>query len=114
LLAALGIYGVVAYSVAQRSKELAVRMALGANASAIVKLVAAEAAWLIAIGSMVGVIGALALTRWISAVLWEVTATDPGSFAAALLLLSSVTMCATLVPAWRVFRLDPRAVLVHE
>jgi putative ABC transport system permease protein len=114
LLAALGIYGVVAYSVAQRSNELAVRMALGASAGAIVRLVSAEAAWLTAIGSVVGVGAALALTRWLGAVLWEVTATDPASFAAALLLLSTVTMCATLIPASRVLRLDPRSVLVHE
>jgi hypothetical protein len=114
LLAALGIYGVVAYSVAQRSKELAVRMALGASAGAILRLVAAEAAWLIAIGSAAGLGAALALTHWLSAVLWEVPATDPASFAAALLLLSLVTMCATLIPASRVFRLDPRSVLVHE
>ncbi len=89
-------------------------MALGANAGAILKLVSAEAAWLVAIGSIAGVVAALALTRWISSVLWEVTATDPASFGAALALLALVTMTATVVPASRVFRINPRSVLGQE
>jgi putative ABC transport system permease protein len=114
LLAAIGIYGVVAYSVAQRSKELALRMALGASTQAIVALVTSEAAWLLALGSAVGIAVALAVSRSLGALLWGITATDPASFAAALVLLAVVALAATLVPAARVLRLDPRAALAHE
>jgi predicted permease len=114
LLAALGVYGIVAYSVAQRGRELAVRMALGAHATDILALVVREAVWLTAIGIPLGIVGALLLTRFLASVLWEVTATDPVAFAAALVLLPAVALAATLIPASRVLRLNPGVVLGGE
>lgn len=114
ILAVVGIYGVVAYSVAQRAREIAIRIALGAEGRRIVMLVVREAVLFIGLGVPIGLAGALALSGFLGTVLWGVTAHDPGTFVGVALFLPAVALCATVIPAYRVLRLDPRAVLCHE
>jgi predicted permease len=114
MLATLGVYGVVAYAVAQRAREIAIRLALGAPTGGILVLVSRDTVMLILIGVPLGLLGALALTRFLGAVLWGVSATDPATYAAVAAFLPVVALLATLVPACRVLRLDPRAVLATE
>jgi putative ABC transport system permease protein len=113
-LAAIGIYGVVAFGVAQRVREIGIRRALGADAREIVALVAAHALRLIAIGLVLGIAGAWWLTRLIATQLWAVTPTDPVTFAAVSLLLVSVALLASFVPMRRALRVDPTIALKYE
>ncbi len=110
-IAAVGIYGVLAYSVARRTKELGVRMALGAGQADIVRLVLAQTGTLIGTGLMVGLAASVALTRLATAFLFGVTPTDPVAFGGALLALTTVALVATSVPAVRATRVDPLAAL---
>ena len=87
LLAAVGIYGVMAYAVEQRTREIGIRMALGADGWRVLRLVIRQAIWMIAAGLALGLGGAMALTRFISSELWEVQSTDPATFAGVSLLL---------------------------
>jgi len=114
ILSVLGVYGVVAYSVAQRGRELAIRIALGARGRSIVSLVMRETVLFIVVGMPIGFAGALALTRFLNTVLWQVTTTDTAVFASITLLLSTVALIATLIPACRVLRLDPTSTLRVE
>ncbi len=114
LLAAIGIYGVMAYSVAQRTHEIGIRMALGASAREVVKLVGRRALLLISAGLVLGLAGSLALTRLIASQLWGVTPTDPATFAAVSLLLAVVALLACFVPARRAIRVDPTVALRSE
>ena len=106
-LAAIGIYGVLSYSVAQRTQEFGVRVALGASRRSILALVVAQAAALAAVGVAVGTAGAFAVTRMIQSLLYNVTPTDPLSFGATALVLAAVTVLASCVPASRATRVDP-------
>ena len=114
LLAMVGIYGVMAYSVAQRTREIGIRMALGAGRSDVLKLVLRHALILIAIGLIVGLTGSLALTRIIASQLWGVTATDPPTFAFVSLLLILVALVAAFVPTRRAVQVDPTVALHYE
>ncbi|HUQ83570.1 MAG TPA: ABC transporter permease [Gemmatimonadaceae bacterium] len=107
LLAAVGIYGVISYSVAQRKRELGVRVALGAQAGDIVGLVMRGGATLAAIGVVLGLVGGMALTRFLTALLYEVKPRDPAVFAGVALGLGAVALLAVAVPAWRATRADP-------
>ena len=114
LLATVGIYGVMAHSVAQRTREIGIRMALGAHWRDVIKLVMWNALLLIGTGLLVGLGGSLALTRLIAARLWGVTATDPATFASVAALLAVVALLATLIPAHRALRVDPTVALRYE
>ncbi|HUF36813.1 MAG TPA: ABC transporter permease [Gemmatimonadales bacterium] len=114
LLAALGIYGVVAYLVAQRSHEIGIRMAVGAQPRDVLGLVLAEGMRLAAVGIVIGAVGAAVATRWLEAELYEVSAIDPVTFLAAAALLLAVAALATLVPARRAMAINPARALQAE
>jgi putative ABC transport system permease protein len=113
-LTAFGVYGVIAYSLAQRAREIAIRVAVGANARQVIALTVRHGAVLLAVGILFGFLGALAATRFLTALLWNVTVTDPGTFVGVAGLLAAVGFLASLVPTYRALRLNPRAVLCEE
>jgi putative ABC transport system permease protein len=106
-LAALGVYGVLAYSVAQRQREIGVRMALGANRGTVQAMVLRDAMRAVLPGVVVGLVGSLALTRLLRGMLYEVSATDPATLAAVSALLILVALFASWLPARRATRVDP-------
>ena len=114
LLAAIGIYGVMAYAVAERTHELGVRIALGADRSAVLRLVLGEAIVLAAIGITLGLAGAFATTRLIQSLLFAVTPTDGLTFVAISALLGVTALVASYVPARRALRVDPMVALRYE
>jgi predicted permease len=113
-LAAIGIYGVLAYMVEQRTQEIGVRMALGAQVREVLAMVLAQGAWLVGIGLALGVVGALALRKVLASVLFGVTATDPAIFALVLAVLSVVGFLACYLPARRATLVDPLVALRQE
>jgi putative ABC transport system permease protein len=113
-LAAIGTYGVMAYSVAQRRQEIGIRMALGAQASTVLGMVLGQGLAVAGLGLALGVAGALALTRLMSALLFNVSATDTFAFLTAPLLLALVALTACYIPARRATRVDPAMVLKQE
>ncbi|MCU1227004.1 MAG: macB 28 [Edaphobacter sp.] len=113
-LAAIGIYGVVAFSVARRTQEIGIRLALGARRSDVLGLVLGEGARMAAIGIAIGVGASLAITRLISNLLFGVSATDPLTFVGVATLLLSVALAATYIPACRAMRVDPVTALRYE
>lgn len=113
-LALIGIYGVVAYTVRHRVKEIAIRSALGAPAAATLRLVLGRGTLQIAIGMTVGSICALGLTRLLSSLLFEVSATDAATFAMAALLMTMIALAACLIPVRAALRVDPISVLRHD
>jgi predicted permease len=106
-LASVGLYGVMAYSVTQRTREIGVRMALGAARSQVRTMILRQAMTLVVIGLAVGVAGALAVARVVTRLLFGLSAMDPATFGGVCLLLVVVAMLASYVPAWRASRLDP-------
>ena len=114
LLTGVGVYGVLAYTVAQNTREIGIRMALGAETRAILKLVAGHGMVLAAAGVALGLVGAVAVTRVLKSWLFGVSATDPLTFAVMALLLVSVAMAACFVPARRATKVDPMIALRHE
>jgi len=113
-LAAVGIYGVMAFGVEQRTREIGIRMALGADGWDVLKLVFRQALAVIAIGVAAGIVGATALTRFISSQIWEVKTSDPGTFAGLTVLLMAIAIFACVVPTRRAVQVDPTDALRHE
>ena len=114
VLAVTGIYGVISYAVAQRTHEIGIRLALGANARTIVALIMRQAVVVVAAGLVIGIIGSLILTRLISNTLFGIEATDPLTFAAVSLLLLAAALVACIVPTWRALKVQPSEVLRYE
>jgi putative ABC transport system permease protein len=114
LLAAIGIYGVIAYSVSQRTREIGLRMALGARPRDALRLVIGEGMALTGAGIALGLAAALALTRWMKSLLFSVEPTDPTTYAGVALLLALVALLACVIPARRAARVDPMTALRQE
>ena len=114
LLTAIGIYGVMAYSVSQRTNEIGIRIALGAGKNSIFRLVVGQAMTIVAISLVAGVIGAFAATRLLNSLLYGIGASDPVTFIAIMLLVSVVAFLAAWLPARRAMRVDPIVALRAE
>ncbi|MBW3628078.1 MAG: ABC transporter permease [Gemmatimonadetes bacterium] len=114
LLAVVGLYGTMAYSVARRRNEIGIRIALGAARMRVMRLVLGEAGWLVGAGLLLGGAVALATTRWVAPFLFGLAPSDPTTWAISALALAAVSMTACAVPAWRAARLDANAVLRAE
>jgi predicted permease len=114
LLAVIGVYGLIAYSVQQRTGEIGIRMALGGTRSGIVMLVLQEAMWLLASGLGIGLAAALGLTRLLKGFLYQVPAVDPATYTVVFLLLIAATVTACVFPSMRAAAIDPADALRHE
>jgi putative ABC transport system permease protein len=113
MLAAVGTYGVISYSVAQRTHEIGIRLALGAQRNQVRLLVIGEGLRLAGYGISAGLIGSVGLTRFLSDILYGVKSTDPASFATSFLLLIFVAFLASYIPANRAMKMDPANILRH-
>jgi putative ABC transport system permease protein len=113
-LGALGIYGVMSYSISRRTREIGIRKALGAADPQVLRLVLAQGLRMTLIGAVIGLFGAFGLTRLLSSMLYEVRPTDPLTFATVILLLGAIALLATYIPARRALRVDPNIALRYE
>src|SRR5262249_15629173 len=114
LLAVLGIYALIAYGVVQRTREIAIRMALGARGRLVLGLMMRRSLTLMAVGCVLGLAGAAAVTRYLSALLFDVTPLDGATFVAASILFLVIAAAASYVPARRATKIDPLAVLRYD
>jgi ABC-type antimicrobial peptide transport system permease subunit len=114
LIASIGVYGMMSGAVAARLREIAVRIALGADARDVFTAVARQALTIVGVGLGVGIAGALGMTRFISSQLWGISATDPVAFVTVTLLLATVAAAACVVPVRRALGTDPVSVLKAE
>jgi len=113
-IAVIGLYGVLAYVVSQRTKEIGVRMALGAQRASVLKLVVRQGAWIVAIGLVAGVAGAAAVTRFLEGMLYGLTTLDVATFTVVAVVFAAVAMIAVYVPARRATAINPLVALRHD
>ena len=114
LMAAIGVYGIAAYTIAQRTREIGIRVALGADAADVRRLVVTQTLWPTLLGISVGALAAAVLTRFVAAMLYGVAPLDPATFAIGAVLLVSVALAATWIPTRRAIRIDPLVALRYE
>jgi ABC-type antimicrobial peptide transport system permease subunit len=114
LLAAIGIYGVIAYSVAQRTREIGIRMALGAQRADMLKMILRQSLVLVFVGIAIGVAAALGATRLMATLLYGVRASDLSTYITVVFLLGSSALVASLIPARRAMKVDPMVALRYE
>jgi ABC-type antimicrobial peptide transport system permease subunit len=114
LLASIGIYGLMAYSVEQRTQEIGIRMALGALASTVRRMVVMQGLWLAIVGVVIGVVSSYGLARLIQSILFGVQARDPLVFVGIPIVLTVVALIAVWLPAMRASRVDPLTALRYE
>jgi predicted permease len=114
LLAAVGLYGVLAYTVSQRTREIGLRMALGAAPARVRGMVLRQVSWMILIGAIVGLAGAFALGKAAEAILFQMKGSDPVVLISAAVILTAVALCAGLIPAHRASKVDPMTALRYE
>jgi ABC-type antimicrobial peptide transport system permease subunit len=114
LLAGLGLYGVLAYVVARRTREIGIRIALGGERADILRLVVGQSGRLTVVGSAIGIVAALVAMRWVASLLYGVTAHDPLTFVGVVALLAIVSGAACYIPARRAMRVDPMIALRYE
>jgi putative ABC transport system permease protein len=114
MLATAGVFGVMAYSVSRRTREIGVRIALGARSRDVLTMILGQGLRTVLIGVAIGVAGAFAITRAVKSLLFGVTATDPLTFSAVILLLLTIALLACYIPAWRATKVDPMVALRYE
>jgi putative ABC transport system permease protein len=114
LLTAAGIFGVLSYLVTQRTREIGLRIALGAQPTDVLRVIVGHGLRLVLLGLCIGVAGAFVVTRWMSSVLFGVTPTDPLTFTVVAFVLCSVALLASYIPARRAMRVDPIVALRYE
>ena len=114
MLTIVGLYGVMSYSVVQRTNEIGIRLALGAQSRDVLLMIIKQGSKLIIVGLVIGLAGAFAATRVIASLLFGVTTKDPFTFVAAAVLLAIVALLACYVPAWRATKVDPLEALRYE
>lgn len=114
LVAAVGLYGIVAYGVSQRTREIGIRIALGAGHGSVIRLVLRDGILFVTLGAAVGLAGALVATRLLRAMLFQTTATDPATFVVVTLVLAAAALAATYLPARRAARIDPTTAIRAE
>jgi predicted permease len=114
VMAGIGIYGVISYSVAQRTQEIGIRMALGAGRSEVMKMILLQGARIASTGLVIGIVAAFALTRYLEKLLFSVSPGDPGTFGMVAIVLAVVALLACYIPARRTLRVDPMTALRYE
>jgi putative ABC transport system permease protein len=114
VLAGIGIYGVISYSVAQRTKEIGIRMALGAGHQDVIRMILLQGARIASAGLIIGIFAAFGLTRYLTTLLFTVSPGDPSTFAMVALVLALVALLACYIPARRALRVDPMTALRYE
>jgi ABC-type antimicrobial peptide transport system permease subunit len=114
VLAAIGIYGVIAYSVAQRTREIGIRMALGAQRGDVLRMILRQSMLIIGMGLVIGLFGAFALTRWMGSLLYGVGAHDLSIHGLVLIVLAGAGLIASYIPARRAMAVDPMVALRYE